>query len=28
MLNKLNIDSGYPQDIFTKNTSHKSNDYI
>jgi len=27
-MNNLQIDSGYPQDVFVKNAPHKSHDYI
>ncbi len=27
-MNKMLVDSGYPQDVFVKNISHKSQDFI
>jgi hypothetical protein len=28
IMNKILVDSGYPQDVFFKNISHKSQDFI
>ncbi len=28
LLNRVNIDSGYPQDIFAKITPHRNMDYV